>query len=251
MPDRTRLRSAVPAPDLGHATRHARPVAVRHPIGAGRAELPTDPHGFPPIPARPPAAPPPDALEAAALAAAFAADYLSWDEDDPARRGRVLAAYLAAPVRDPARLGWAGGGRQRAEFALPGAVRPGGADRVLVDVRVRVTPYRKVGNREPDAAAPDEPEVPGLPAAAPAPTGPGWRACASSWIRLIVPVVRAADRLAVEALEDTAEDTTGHTTEDTPTGTTDGTDGTPRALRDGPVTDDPLAEPLRTLDGAW
>ena len=42
-------------------------------------------------------------------------------------------------------LGWDGIGRQRAEFALPGAVQPDGDDRVLVDVRVRVTPYRAVG----------------------------------------------------------------------------------------------------------
>jgi hypothetical protein len=249
MPDRTRLRSAVPvrpsardvepAPvaDLGTATRHARPVALRHPIGlAGRADAPTDPRGFAPIPAdvRTASLPPPDTLEAAALAAAFAADYLSWDEDDPERRGRVLAAYLTAPVVDPVRLGWAGAGRQRAEFALPGPVRPDGDGRVLVDVRVRVTPYRAVGDREPDATrAADEPEVPGVPAAAPAPTGAGWRGCASSWIHLIVPVVRTGDRLAVEADEDTAANSA------------------PAAFRERPVAaDDPLAEPART-DGAW
>jgi hypothetical protein len=259
MPDRTRVRSDVspfrlsfrdaePASvrDPGPATRHARPVAPRHGAAGRSADALTDPHGFTPIsasdlpdPRRAPVAPP-DLLEAAALAAAFAADYLSWDEDDPQRRGHALAAYLAAPVGDPTRLGWGGVGRQRAEFALPGPVRPDGDGRVLVDVRVRVTPYRAVGDREPDAAEPvDEPEVPGVPAAAPAPTGPGWRGCASSWIRLIVPVTRTSDRLAVGVGEGTRDDGTG-------------ADDPLRALRERPVADDdPLAEPRPTPNGAW
>ena len=84
--------------------------------------------------------PPAEQAEAAGLAAAFAADFLSWDESDPARRGRVLAGYLGVPGPDPARLGWDGTGRQRAEFAVPGRVVVDGAGRLLVDVRVRVTP---------------------------------------------------------------------------------------------------------------
>jgi hypothetical protein len=217
----------------GPATRHARPVAFGSGLGGlgdglGRGvadDPPTDPHGFPPIPA--PAAasglrrvaperprPAPDALEAAALAGAFAADYLSWDEDDRGRRGRALADHVAAPVGDPALLGWDGRGRQRAEFALPGLVRPDGDDRVLVDVRVRVTPYRKVGtadNRaaEADEVAEPEPDVLGVPAAAPAPTGRGWRGCASYWVRLSVPVVRDDGRLVVDAAEETADLTGG------------------------------------------
>src|SRR4051794_19652676 len=209
------------------ATRHARPVAFGSGLGGlgdglghGVADdPPTDPHGFPPIPAaasglrrvapaRP--RPAPDALEAAALAGAFAADYLSWDEDDHGRRGRALGDHLAAPVGDPALLGWDGRGRQRAEFALPGLVRPDGDDRVLVDVRVRVTPYRKVGTgddraAEVDGVADAEPDVLGVPAAAPAPTGHGWRACASYWVRLSVPVVRDDGRLVVDAAEETAD----------------------------------------------
>ncbi len=181
----------------------------------------TDPHGFPPVPPLPSAgyvAPPPpvpDPLEAAALAGAFAADYLSWDEDDPARRGRALADHLAGSVGDPTRLGWDGRGRQRAELVLPGLVRADGDDRVLVDVRVRVTPYREVdGARErpdgPDAASDrPEPDVLGVPAAAPAPTGRGWRGCASSWVRLSVPVVREDGRLVVDAAEETAEEIAG------------------------------------------
>jgi hypothetical protein len=202
--------SADPAP----ATRHARPLALRRDVpGRGDDDPPTDPFGFPPVPIspgwsapeppRPVAAPPPDPLEAAALAGAFAADYLSWDEADPARRGRALADHLAATAADPTLLGWDGRGRQRAEFALPGQVLPDGDDRVLVDVRVRVTPYRAVGERELDGPVLEpEPQVPGVPAAAPAPSGRGWRGCASYWVRLSVPVVRADDRLAVDATDE-------------------------------------------------
>jgi hypothetical protein len=148
------------------------------------------------------AVPVPDPAEAAALAGAFAVDYLSWDEDDPARRGRVLRDYLRPPVGDPARLGWSGTGRQRGEFALPGLVRPDGEGRVLVDVRVRVTPYRAVGERVPEPAPDPEPGA-GVPAVAPAPTGRGWRSLASCWVRLSVPVAHDGGRLVVDAWEET------------------------------------------------
>ncbi|MDT7651039.1 MAG: hypothetical protein QOI36_2445 [Pseudonocardiales bacterium] len=155
---------------------------------------------------RPAPVPSPHPAEAAALAGAFAVDYLSWDEDDPDRRGRVLLDYLPVPVNDPARLGWSGRGRQRAEFALPGRVAPDGDGRLLVDVRVRVTPYRSVGDHGVDPAPDTEADpgtVAGTPAAAPAPTGRGWRSLASSWIRLSVPVVLESGRLVVDAGEET------------------------------------------------
>ncbi|MCE3553991.1 hypothetical protein LWC33_21355 [Pseudonocardia sp. RS11V-5] len=206
-----------------------------------QADPPTDPHGFPPVTAAPaengrhgwpdsgsaavaaawsvtqvdrPSAPPrasagtppaphaepvPHPAEAAALAAAFAADYLSWDEDDPDRRARVLGDYLAD--RGPVRLGWSGHGRQRADFALPGLVRPDGEGRVLVDVRVRVTPYRRVpgGRPGPGAAGDDGPTVPAAP---PAPAAPGGRGLAGRWVRLGVAVRVAGDRLVVDAEEE-------------------------------------------------
>jgi len=175
------------------------------------AEPPTDPRGFPavPLPApraawRPSPTPSPDPAEAAALAGAFAVDYLSWDEEDPARRGRVLHDYLAVPGSDPARIGWSGEGRQRADFALPGRVRADGDGRVLVDVRVRVTPYRAVGEHEAAPAGRDRDQAPvGVPAVAPAPTGRGWRSLPSCWVRLSVPVVWEGGRLAVDAWEET------------------------------------------------
>jgi len=167
----------------------------------------------------------PDPAEAAALAAAFAADYLSWDEDDPARRGRVLLGYLRQPVEDPTLLGWSGRGRQRVDFALPGLVRPDGDTRVLVDVRVRVTPYRSVGGH---AAGPDldpDPVLAGVAAAAPAPAGRGWRGLASCWVRLSVPVTLEGGRLVVDAWEESLE------------------------LAVPPVPDTPPQEPDHALDG--
>lgn len=167
---------------------------------------PTDPRGFRPVP---PASPAPiDPAEAGALAAAFAVDYLSWDEDDPGRRCRVLLGYLSGPGRDPARLGWSGTGRQRAEFALPGRARPDGDARLIVDVRVRITPYRAVGDhlpgddREPPPTGTSRAPV-CVPAAAPAPTGRGWRSLASVWVRLSVPVVHDGRRVVVDAREET------------------------------------------------
>ena len=233
--------SAAPGP----ATRSARPAVAltsRDPRVVG--DPPTDPYGFPPVPAFAPAAP--DPAEAAALAAAFAADYLSWDEDDPERRGRVLIDYLPTPGRDPARLGWSGQGRQRTEFTLPGLVRPDGDGRVLVDVRVRVTPYRAVGEHGPSADA--DPKVPGVDAAAPAPTGRGWRSLASTWIRLSVPVTLDGGRLVVDAWEETLG-------EEPPARSRPVVTGDDHTLAD----DDPLQDPLPEVPipqkplagGAW
>ncbi len=203
-----------PGDHTGWATRSARPA--RRPYRSpDDGDPPTDPFGIPAVPA--PRAPwPPDPAaarepaphpaEAAALAGAFAVDYLSWDEDDPARRGLVLAGYLPVPGADPARLGWSGRGRQRAELALPGLVRPDGDGRVLVDVRVRVTPYRQVGGLAGPAGeqpVEPEPELAGAPAAAPAPTGRGWRSLASHWLRISVPVAIDGGRLVVDALAET------------------------------------------------
>lgn len=220
-----------PAPGIGWSGAATPRRPVPHPRAGGMApvagrvhtrtiadlEPPTDPYGFPPITlatAEPPASgtgvrpAQPDPAEAAALAGAFAVDYLSWDEDDPARRGRVLRDYLRPPTGDPALLGWSGQGRQRGEFALPGLVRSDGEARVLVDVRVRVTPYRAVGDRTADPAATTEPEpgVAGVPAVAPAPTGRGWRGLASYWVRLSVPVALEGGRLLIDAWEETLAD---------------------------------------------
>jgi hypothetical protein len=217
------------------AARPAVPLTSRDPRVTD--DPPTDPYGFPPVPATTLAAP--DPAEAAALAGAFAVDYLSWDEDDPERRGRVLVEYLSTPGRDPARLGWPGQGRQRAEFALPGLVRPDGDGRVLVDVRVRVTPYRAVGEHGKSTDPADaQAQVPGVPAAAPAPTGRGWRGLASTWIRLSVPVTLDGGRLVVDAWDETLG-------EEPPPQVRAVPKGDDHTLAD----DDPLQDPLP--GGAW
>ncbi|MGQ0575609.1 MAG: hypothetical protein ACT4RN_15615 [Pseudonocardia sp.] len=196
---RPRPGAPVPAPS-GPAAQHVPGPSAQHVAGPAAQHVsgPAAQH----VPA---AVPQPDAAEAGALAGAFAVDYLSWDEDDPARRGRVLRDYLRPPAGDPALLGWSGTGRQRGEFALPGLVRPDGDGRVLVDVRVRVTPYRAVGERTPEPPTPPEiaSGLAGVPAVAPAPTGRGWRSLASCWVRLSVPVTREGGRLVVDAWEET------------------------------------------------
>ena len=150
---------------------------------------------------------PRDPMAAAALAGAFAADYLSWDEANPMRRGEVLTQYLPSDVTGSvagvALLGWSGKGRQRSEFALPGAVSRDEEGRLIVDVRVRVTPYRPVGqSAEPASAPSDELEVAGVPSVAPAPTARGWKSLDSHWIRLAVPVVREHGRLVVDTWDE-------------------------------------------------
>lgn len=147
----------------------------------------------------------PDPADAAALAAAFAADYLCWDEDDPERRGRVLAGYLPGPRTDRALLGWSGQGRQRTEMVLPGRVRPDGDGRVLVDVRVRVTPYRRVDQRGTARPEREPDDLFGEPATAPPATARGWRGLASRWVRLGIRVAVDEGRLVVDVGEQTLE----------------------------------------------
>ncbi|MEK6465276.1 hypothetical protein [Pseudonocardia alni] len=141
--------------------------------------------------------PPVDPAEASALAGAFAADLLSWDEDDVARRGRVLSAYLPTTAADGL-LGWTGTGRQRADLVLPGRVRTDG-DHAVVDVRVRVVPYRRVDARGTAAPEPEPDDPIGAPAGAPAPAARGWRGLAARWVRLEVGVVLTGDGLVVDA----------------------------------------------------
>ncbi|OLT10745.1 hypothetical protein BJF78_05550 [Pseudonocardia sp. CNS-139] len=116
---------------------------------------------------------------------------------------------------------------------------------MLVDVRVRVTPYRAVGEREPHPpAAEPEPEAIGVPAVAPAPTGRGWRSLASCWIRLSVPVVLDGGRLAIDVWEEALGD------DPPPPAPAPPTAGDDHTLAED---DDPLAEPDRGSErgGVW
>ncbi|MEQ3554565.1 hypothetical protein WIS52_29200 [Pseudonocardia nematodicida] len=137
---------------------------------------------------------PVDVAEARALAGAFAADLLSWDPDDPDRHRHAVDGYRSSSgTTDPP-----GPGRLRADLVLPGAARHED-DRVHVDVRVRVVPYRRVDARGPGGPEPEPPEPLGVPSAAPAPAARGWRALSARWVRLEVTVARAGDRLVVTA----------------------------------------------------
>jgi hypothetical protein len=87
---------------------------------------------------------------------------------------------------------------------------------VVVDVRVRVTPYRAVG-QPADPAPAGELEVAGVPAVAPAPTARGWKSLDSYWVRMTVPITRDQGRLVVdtwdEQLDQDGEDSAGHADE--------------------------------------
>jgi hypothetical protein len=136
--------------------------------------------------------------DAGALAAAFGVDFLSWDEADPLRRGRALAPYALPPVREEQLVaaGWPGGGRQRGELALPGSVVALADGRLLVHVRVRVTPFRRLAGRRP-ADRPSHDVLP-FPAAAPAAADPGWVGLGSYWYELLVPLRELAEQWRVE-----------------------------------------------------
>lgn len=165
-----------------------------------------------------PAAHPARRADAGALAAAFGVDFLSWDESNPGRRGRALTPYVVPPVLEEriAATGWSGSGRQRGELALPGAVVALSEDRLLVHVRVRVTPFRRL-TRAPACGRPADgrpadgrpadvrpadvrhsPDVLPYPAAAPAPAAPGWVGLDSYWYELLVPVREIADQWRVD-----------------------------------------------------
>jgi hypothetical protein len=148
--------------------------------------------------APPPAALPARRADAGALAAAFGVDYLSWDEADPGRRGRALAPYVVPPVLEEslAASGWPGTGRQRGELALPGAVIALSERRLLVHVRVRVTPFRRL-TRTP-ACVRQSTDVLPFPAAAPPPSDPAWVGLDSYWYELLVPVREISDQWRVD-----------------------------------------------------
>jgi hypothetical protein len=131
--------------------------------------------------------------QARGFAARFAADYLSWDEDAPQLRWQVLAAYFPDPAA--AVLGWTGRGRQHVDLVIPNVVIRLGPQRVVVETTARIVlhertgpPSRPDGTRD-DLGAPP----PGLQwAAASAPGTGSWRATATAWTRLHVPVGRGA-----------------------------------------------------------
>ena len=141
-------------------------------------------------------------LEAAAFAGRFAADFQSFDEDDPDRRAEVLRPLLADAQAST--WGWSGVGRQRADSPLPGRLFRVSDTVVFVEVLVRATTYVRVRSQpaQSGGSAPADVEPVGLvgPSSAPSESDPCWVATESNWVRMTVPVTRSADdgRLAVD-----------------------------------------------------
>lgn len=96
-----------------------------------------------------------DPGDAVAFAGAFAADYLSWDEDDPMRRGEALATYWPGPgpavAADLALRGWDGRGRQVVDLILGGGCTMSQTGVATVRVRARIA---VMGRCEPLGSAP-------------------------------------------------------------------------------------------------
>ncbi|MDN5916870.1 MAG: hypothetical protein L0I76_17480 [Pseudonocardia sp.] len=137
--------------------------------------------------------------EASVFAARFAADYLSWSEDDPTRRAEVLRTYLA-DARG-ATLGWHAQGRQRADSPIPGRLDRRADTTVIVEVWVRVTAYHRATDAapEPIAGSDTEPYGAAEPSCAPAPHAQGWTPGAPGWLCMAIPVTRdQAGRLVVD-----------------------------------------------------
>ncbi|MDN5920875.1 MAG: hypothetical protein L0I76_38210, partial [Pseudonocardia sp.] len=139
-------------------------------------------------------------LEATAFAGRFAADFQSYDEDQPTRRAEVLRPLLADP--QACTWGWSGEGRQRADSPQPNRIYRRSDVVVFVEVIVRITPYARACSSS-SQAVPDPvetPEPPGLlgPSSAPPAADPrwvaggsSWVAGGSSWVRMTVPITRA------------------------------------------------------------
>lgn len=141
-------------------------------------------------------------LEATAFAGQFAADFQSYDQDQPTRRAEVLRPLLADP--QACTWGWSGEGRQRADSPQPNRIYRRSDVVVFVEVIVRITPYARACP-SPDQHAPEPVETadpPGLlgPSSAPPLADPRWVAGGSSWVRMTVPITRDHDdgRLVVD-----------------------------------------------------
>ncbi len=141
---------------------------------------------------------PVELAEASGFACRFAADYLSWDEDEPARRESALGAYLSG---DFGQLGWSGEGRQRVDLVVPGRNVVLASGVVVIEVSARVVSYRRLDTIVPTrSSAPESPPLLAFAAsAAPSPEAPGWEAGSCWWTRLAPPVRRHHDgRLVID-----------------------------------------------------
>ena len=82
--------------------------------------------------------------EARAVATRYAVSYLTWDEDNADARPNQIGLDLAAGL--DGRAGWNGRGKQTADIAYPGEVKPdSNGVTAAVDVRVKVHSFVKQG----------------------------------------------------------------------------------------------------------
>lgn len=135
---------------------------------------------------------PVNVAEAAGFAVRFAADYLSWDELEPARRRAALRTYLTDP--DLADIGWSGRGRQRADLVTAGrTVTLCQGLIVVVEVTARLVVFHRIEDAQPSPRPLSEatPPMALAPASAPPSADPGWFPGASWWVRIAPPVRRA------------------------------------------------------------
>ena len=106
--------------------------------------------------------------EARAVATRYAVSYLTWDEGNVDARPAQIGLDLAAGL--DGRAGWNGRGKQTADVAYPGEVKPdSNGVTAVVDVRVHVRSYVKRGTN--------------------------WAAGPVTWERLSVPVAQTAARV--------------------------------------------------------
>jgi hypothetical protein len=93
-------------------------------------------------------------------------------------------------------VGWSGGGRQRADFALQGRTLRINDEVIVVEVTTRITTYRRVGRSQPATSVHDTGQATEPPggsvgrSSAPPSHAPGWEPTAAHWVRLAVPVTR-------------------------------------------------------------
>lgn len=170
------------------AAQHTRP----RPDAGEHPPTPVSPaHAAPQPHHTPPANPSWASGGGAALAAMFAADLLSWSQDDPHRWAEVIHDYLPG-CDDPRALGWWNGtGRQRVDLAIPGDITTHDGYHATVEVLVRITPYSRSGNTPlSPATTPSSSElpIPGRPSTAPAPAAAGWRGETAYRARLLIPI---------------------------------------------------------------
>ena len=110
------------------------------------------------------------AADASAVATRYAISYLTWDENNPDARPAQIGLDLASGL--DSRAGWNGRGKQTADVAYPGEVKPdANGVTAVVDVRVRVYTFTRQGKN--------------------------WAAGPITWERISVPVARTTSRVVV------------------------------------------------------